>query len=92
MAVADNQFALSPPNRHHGIDGFQSGLQGFTDGLAFDHRRSALFDGPRFFGGDGALAVEGLPQGIDYPADQFLPYRHFHDAAGAFHQIAFLNQ
>src|SRR5438046_4856089 len=43
------------------------------------------------FGLNCAFAVDRLCESIDHAADHGFPDRHFHDAAGALHLVAFTN-
>src|SRR3569833_2243379 len=89
LAVADEQFALTAADRHHRIDGLQAGLHGLVDRFTFDHARRDLFDGRAAGGLNGAFAVERVAQGVDHAAEQARADRHFQNAAGAFHRVAF---
>ena len=69
LTITDDQLTLATSDRHHGVDGFEAGLHGLVDGAAgqdtggFDLSTAAL-------GGlDGALAVDGLAEGIDDAAE-----------------------
>jgi len=93
LTVADNQLALATANGYHGIDGFQTGLKGFLDGLTENHPGSLAFK--RHFGGgvlDGAFAIEGIPQCVDDPAQQAFSSHEGSDFTGTFHGIVFLYQ
>jgi hypothetical protein len=42
LAVADDQFALTTTNRHHGIDRFETGLHRLRHRLTCNHARGDL--------------------------------------------------
>ena len=37
LPIADNEFALAPPDGYHGVYGLDAGLEGFVDWLAVDN-------------------------------------------------------
>ena len=37
LAVTNDEFALATANRHHGVDGLETGLQGLIDRFTGDH-------------------------------------------------------
>src|SRR3569623_3441664 len=89
LAVADDQLALAAADGHHRVDGLQAGLHRLVDRFTFNHARRDLLDGRAAGGLDGALAVERVAQGVDHAAEQAGADRHFQNAAGAFHRVAF---
>ena len=68
LAVADDQLTLTPANRHHSVDGFQTGLHRLTDRLALDHARRDHLGGRGHGRGDRTLAINRLAQRIDHAA------------------------
>ena len=50
---------------------------------------AVVLDGPVLLRVHGALAVDGLAQGVDHTADQRLAHRHGDHLAGALDRIAF---
>ncbi len=89
--VPDDQLALAAPDGGHGVDGHQAGLKGLFDSLAVDDAGSREFDRTVFFGLERALAVDGLADGVDHPAQQPLANGHLRDSAGALDLHAFLD-
>ncbi len=89
LAVADDQLPLAPADGHHGVDGLDAGLHRLVHRLPPDDARSDLLDGLVGGGFDGSLAVDGLAEGVDHPADQALAHGHLHDAAGGLDGVAF---
>ncbi len=83
LAVAENQFALAAPDRHHGIDGFQSGLQRHGHRRAVHDGRRGTLDGAPFARLERAFAVERPTQGIDHAPEQPVADRHIRDPSGA---------
>src|SRR3546814_11007332 len=59
LAVANDQFALAAADRHHGVDGFHTGLQRLSNRLAGNDARRDFFDDVGGFGVDRAFAVDG---------------------------------
>ena len=89
LAVTDDQFALTAADRHHGVDGLVAGLYRLADALAIDNARRHALDGRGGLGIERALAVDGVAQRVDDAAQQFRTHRHFEDATGGAHRVAF---
>ena len=87
LAVADNQLTLAPSNGNHGVDGLDAGLEGLVYRFPVDDARGRGFDGAVGLGGDGALAVNGLTQGVDNTAQKALTHRHGNHLTGALYRI-----
>ena len=70
LTVTDDQLTLATADRHHGVDRLEAGLHGLVDGAAGQDTGS-LHTGAALLGGlDGALAVDGVAQGVDDTAEQ----------------------
>ena len=82
LAVTDDQLALATSDRHHGIDGLETGLDRLIDRLARDNTRSDFFHRIGQLGVDVTLAIDGGTQCIHHTALQLGAYRHFEDATG----------
>ena len=91
LAVADDQLALAAADGDQGVDGLEPGLHGLLDAFAVDDAGGDLLDRVLGGGGDGALAVDGVAQGVHHPADEGRAHRHRHDPAGALDRVAFLD-
>ena len=89
LAVADDQFTLSPSDRNHGIDGLDSCLQGFRYRLAVNDPGSFAFQRHfEKFSSYGTSSVQRNAQRVDDTSQHVLadPYgrnssRTFHDHA-----------
>src|SRR5690606_16154921 len=90
LAVADDQLALTATNRHHGVDGLETGLHRLIHRLTRDDTRRHLLDRRGRGRVDRPLAIDGIAQRIDHTAQQGLADRHFQHAPGALDGIAFL--
>src|SRR5262245_14051118 len=64
LSVADDQLTLAASDRNHRINGFDSRLQRFFDGLAIYDARRQPFDGDALVRIDGSLAVDRLRKSI----------------------------
>ena len=82
LAVADNQFALTTADRHHGIDRFQARLHRLADRLALNHTRCDFLDRRAQPGVDRALAIDWVAECIDHTTKQLLADRHFENTTG----------
>jgi len=89
LPVADNQFALAAADGNHRIDRFQTGLDRLSDRLAGNHAGGHLLDGRELARFNRPLAVHRVAQGIHNAAQQRLAHRHFQNAPGGLHHIAF---
>ena len=90
-AVADDQFALAASDGNHGVNGLDTGLQGYVYGLTVCNTGAGIFNGAGCGIGDRAFPVDGLAQGVNYTAQQAFAYGDFHQAAGTTNDVAFLN-
>ena len=82
LAVADDELALAATNRHHGVDGQDTGLHRLVHGLTGDNAGSLELHGARALGLDGALAVDGLAQRVHHAAEHGLAGGNLHDTTG----------
>ena len=64
LAVADDQLALTAPDRDHGVDRLDSGLSGSLTGRRSTTPGARRSMGAELFGLDGPLAVQRLAQGV----------------------------
>ncbi len=88
LAITDDQLALTPADRHHGVDGLETGLHRLRHRLACDHAGRDLLERRCLRGLERASAIDGPAKRIDHAADQRLAHRHLHNAAGAANAIA----
>ena len=91
LAVADDQLALSAPDRGHGVDRLDAGHQRLVHRLAADDAGRLHLDelGLRVL--DRPLAIDGVAEAVDDATEQPHAGGHLDDLAGATHQIAFAN-
>src|SRR6185312_740183 len=88
LAVADDELALAAADRHQRIDRLEPGLHRLMHGFARnDTRRLDLDAGARDVL-ERPLAVDGIAERIDHPAEQPAAHRHVDDGAGALHRVA----
>jgi hypothetical protein len=76
LAVADDEFALSAPNRYQCVEGLDARLQRLVHALALDDARRLHFHPARLGGLDGPLAIDGLTERIHHPTKKPLAHRH----------------
>ena len=65
LTITDDQFTLTTTNWHHGIDGFETGLDWLVDGSTGQNTRSFDLGTNTSAGFDGAFSVDGVPKSID---------------------------
>ena len=90
-AVADDELALAAADGDHRVDGLDAGLDGRIDALAEGDAGGDALDRSGLGRADRALAVDGVPEGIDDAADELVADGHLDDAAGGAHLVAFLD-
>ena len=91
LTVTNDQLTLAAADGNHGVNGLDARLQGHRHTLALDDAGRLALDGAGFGGGDVALAVDGLAQGVHYAAKHCLAHGHGQGAAGAVHRAALMN-
>jgi hypothetical protein len=89
-AVADDQLALSAPDRDHRVDGLDARLQGLLHRLTNDDARRLALDLPRVARVDVALAVDRTAQRVHDATDELGADRHFEHASRAANLVALL--
>jgi hypothetical protein len=70
LTITNDQLTLTTADGHHGVDGLETGLHGLVDGLARENARSLELGTGLGLGGDGALAIDGVTEGIDDATEQ----------------------
>src|SRR5207245_1261588 len=89
--VADDQLALTAPDRDHGVDRLEACLQGLLHRAAIDDPRRVALDRSELRGGDRPLAVHGLTERVHDATDQRFADRPLRDAVGALDVLAGLH-
>ncbi len=74
--VANDQLALSPPNRDHRVNGHDAGLHRLADRFSFDDARGDFLDWVEGCFLNRPLVVDGLAERIHHPAEQAFADRH----------------
>ena len=94
LAVADDQLTLAAPNRDHGVDCLDAGLQRLFHRLALRHRGRAAFDRAVVVVGnaEGALAVHRAAQRVHHAADHCKAGGHRDHPPGGLDGVALLDQ
>src|SRR5216683_5126937 len=88
LTIPDDQLALSAPDRHQGIYGFEAGLHRLVHRAARDDSRRLDLDPRPCDIGQRAPAVDRLAQRIDDTAQEAASDRHIDDGAGALDGVA----
>ena len=91
LAVADDQLALAAADGDHGVDGLEAGLHRLVHRFAGDDAGGLDLHLAVVVGLDLALAVDGLADAVDDPADQGLADGNLNDPLGALDRVAFLD-
>ena len=90
LTIADDQLTLAAADRDHRVDRLEAGLHRLVDGLARDDAGRDFLDRRGAGGSDRALAIDRTAERIDDAAKQRFADRHFENAAGGLHRVAFL--
>ena len=88
LAVADDKLALTAPDRHHRVNGFQACLKRLFYRLAVNNSRSDPLYRKISVGHDLAFAIDRIAQSVNNAADQRIAYGHAHDALCALGFVA----
>src|SRR5712671_3606482 len=91
LAIADDQLALTAPDRDQRIDRLQPGRHRLVHRLARNDAGRLDVDAGALLGLDRALAVDRVAERVDHAAEQALADRHVDDRAGALDGLAFLD-
>src|SRR6185437_277439 len=92
LPVADDQLALAAADGNHTVDGLETGLQRLFHRLPIDDHRRYTLESLKCIGRKRDFAIDRLTEGVHYPPDHRLSDWNRHDAAGAFHLVAFLDR
>src|SRR4030095_5091521 len=90
--VADDQLALTAPDRNHRVDRREAGLQGLLHRAPIHDARGVSLDRPEFRGRDRPLAVDRKTERVDDAPDPRLAHRNLGDPVGALDRVAFLDR
>ena len=92
LPVADDELALPPADRGHGVDRLDPGLHRLVDRLAVGDPGGGRLDQPGGAGGDRPLVVDRLAQRVDDPADHRLADRDAEQLAGRRDGLPFVDR
>ena len=92
LTVTNDQLTLATTNGHHGVDGLDAGGHGLVDGAA-GQDAGGLDGGAAALGGlDGALAVDGVAEGVYDTAEELGADGDVDNLAGALDGVALLDE
>ena len=74
LPVSDNQLPLAPADGEHGINGQNAGFHRSCHRASVRNGRCLLLHGIKICRLDGALAVQGLSQGVDHSSEKSFAY------------------
>src|SRR5215211_2324859 len=89
LTITNNQFALSPPNRNHRVDGLDARLDRRIHILTIHHTRSDTLNWAEAGCGNWPLSINGLTQRVDYTTDHGITHRNRSDTPRSTHGHAF---
>jgi hypothetical protein len=72
LTVTNDQLTLTTADRNHGVDGFETSLDGLTDGLTGQDTGGLELSTAALGGLEGTLAIDGVTEGIDDTAKKSL--------------------
>ena len=88
LAVADDQLALAPPDRGHGVDGLDAGLERLVHRLAAGDAGGLDLHAALDRADERTAPVEGLAQRVDDATEQGVADGHRQDPPGGPHCLA----
>ena len=91
LSVADNQLSLSPSDRNHGVNGFDSSLQRLFNRLSFDNAGCRTFYSTELRALNGACSINRLSDGIHYSTNQRLANRYRNNSSCTLYTLSFLD-
>ena len=91
LAVANDQLALTPANRNHGVDCFDTRLQRLVHRLTHHHAWGLKLEGATARGLDLSQTINGVTQRVNNATQVPLTDWHREDLSGASHLLACLN-
>ena len=89
LAVADDQLALTAPDRDEGVDRLDARLNGCVDRLPNDDARRDPLDRTSLGAVDSPLVIERFSEGVDHPPQESLADGHLDHPPGRLDQVAF---
>ncbi len=89
LAVADDQLALSAPDRDERVNGLEAGLHRLMNGAAGNDPGRLDVNALALAGDNRSLAIDRIAERVNHAAKQPLADRHVNDGTGALHRIAF---
>ena len=92
LTVTDDQFTLATTNGHHGVDGLDTGHHGLVDRAAGKNAGSLERRTLALGGVNGALAVDGVAQGVDDTAEETRADGNVDNLAGTLDGVALLDE
>jgi hypothetical protein len=91
LSITNDQFTLSTTDGDEGVDGLETSLHGLVDGLSGDNTGSLKLDSLSLVGEDGALAVDGVAESVDYTTEHTVADGNIDDGTSSLDNITFLN-
>jgi len=91
LSVANDEFTLATTDWDQGVDGLETSLHGFVDGLSGDDTRGLQLDSLSLVRQDGTFTIDGVAEGVDDTAEHAGTDWDIDDGAGSLHNISFLN-
>jgi hypothetical protein len=92
LTITDNQFTLATADGHHGVDGLKTSHHGLIDGAT--GKNAGGFEGrtATLSGLNGALAVDGVTEGVDDTSKQVRADGDIDNLAGTLDSVALLDK
>jgi hypothetical protein len=71
LAITNDQFTLTTANRHHGVDGLETSLDGLVDRVTRKNTRGLELGTTLLAGVKGSLSINWVSKSIDDTAEEF---------------------
>lgn len=92
LTVTNNQLTLTSANGHHGVDGLETGLYGLVDGATGQNAGGLELRTALLLGVEGALAVDGVAEGVDDTTEQLGADGDVDNFSGTLDDLALLDE
>mmetsp|Transcript_14605 Transcript_14605/g.28280 ORF Transcript_14605/g.28280 Transcript_14605/m.28280 type:complete len:558 (-) Transcript_14605:55-1728(-) len=87
LTITNDELTLATANGDEGVDGLETSLHGLVHGLTGKNTRGLDLDTVAAVTLDGALAVDGLTEGVDGAAEEVATDGHVDDGTGTLDDV-----
>jgi hypothetical protein len=92
LTITNNQLTLTTTDGDHGVNALDTSQHGLTDGLTGENTGGLDLGTATLRGGDGALSIDGVTEGIDDTAQKSLTDGEIDNVTGTLDGITLANE